>query len=164
MPSRPSGREWRYVLSHFRNIIYGANTRKHSEVMSKMPIGSSPSQASATRISTWMGYCSDYHFAKLNYESEIFESSNACWKEVSSQNRLGCCPSWFKFVASGKQKVQSLIYPIVQTRQFVLFATDKNPLEFPDVMKMWISCCALSNYRCSCSRVREISVLSIYQG
>ena len=41
-----------------------------------------------------------------------------------------------KFVASGKQKVQSLIYPIVQTRQFVLFATDKNPLEFPDVMKM----------------------------
>ena len=31
--SRPSGREWRYVLSHFRNIIYGANTRKHSEVM-----------------------------------------------------------------------------------------------------------------------------------
>ena len=39
MLSRPSGREWRYVLSHFRYIIYGANTfgddeqnanRKHS--------------------------------------------------------------------------------------------------------------------------------------
>ena len=42
LPSRPSGREWRYVLSHFRNIIYGANTRKHSKVMSEMPIGSSP--------------------------------------------------------------------------------------------------------------------------
>ena len=42
-----------------------------------MSIGSTPSQTIATHILTWMGYCSDYHFAKLNYESEIFESSNA---------------------------------------------------------------------------------------
>ena len=47
-------------------------------------------------------------------------------------------------ICSFRKAIQSLIYPIVQTRQFVLFATDKNPLEFPDVMKMWISFCALS--------------------
>ena len=39
-----------------------------------MPIGSSPSQASATRISKCTGYCSEYHTAKLNKESKSFES------------------------------------------------------------------------------------------
>ena len=42
--------------------------------MIKMPTGtlsgSSPPQASATQISTWIGYCSEYHFAQLNWEIE----------------------------------------------------------------------------------------------
>ena len=51
------------------------------------------------------GHCSDsseYHFSKFNYESENIESWTPCWNEVSSQNRLRCCSSWFKFVASEK--------------------------------------------------------------
>ena len=75
----------------------------------------------------------------MNYESESFESSNTFWKEVSSQNRLGCCSSWFKFIASGKQDVQSLIDPIVQKRPFVLFEIEKIHKN-----KMWISCRTLS--------------------
>ena len=47
------------------------------------------------------------------------QSSNTFWKKVSSQNRLGCYSSWFKFVISGKEDIQSLLGPIVQTRQFV---------------------------------------------
>ena len=34
-------------------------------------LGSSPSQASATQISTWISYSSEPHFAKLNYESVL---------------------------------------------------------------------------------------------
>ena len=60
--------------------------------------------------------------------------------EVSSQNGLGCCSSWFKFVVSGKQDLQSLIDPIGQTRHFVLIETEKNPLEFANVIKTWITC------------------------
>ena len=63
MPSRPSGREWRYVLSHFRNIIYGANTRKHSEVMSKMPNREQPitskrhTNFNMDGILQWLSFC-----------------------------------------------------------------------------------------------------------
>ena len=53
--------------------------------MSKMPTGRSSLQASTAWISTCIGYCSEYNFAKLNHESESFESSNAFRKEVSSQ-------------------------------------------------------------------------------
>ena len=48
--------------------------------MSKMQRGITPSQASATQISTWISYCSEYHFAKLNYESESFELTITFWK------------------------------------------------------------------------------------
>ena len=62
-------------------------------------------------------------FRKTELWKQSFESSNVFWKEVSFQNRLGCCSSQFKFVAWGKQDVQSLIDPIVQTRESVLFET-----------------------------------------
>ena len=112
--------------------------------MSKIPSGNSPSQASATWILTWIGYFSEYHITKVNYESENSERQSSSEKRyplVGSQNGLGCCSSWFKFVVSGKQDLQSLIDPIGQTRHFVLIETEKNPLEFANVIKTWITCC-----------------------
>ena len=50
------------ICFHILEIEFNQRTHEtHSEVMSKMPIGSSPSQASATRIWTWAGYYSEYH-------------------------------------------------------------------------------------------------------
>ena len=112
--------------------------------MSQKPIGSNPSQASTKQISTWISYCIEYHFAKLNYERESFKSSIASWKKVSCQNQIGWCSSWFQIVSSGKQDVQSLIDPIVQIWQFVLFETENFFVEFPNVMKLWVSCRTIS--------------------
>ena len=54
------------------------------------------------------------------------------WKAATSPDRSGCslaaatgCSSWFKFVDSGDQDVLSLINPPVQTRQVLLFETEK---------------------------------------
>ena len=95
----PPGQAWRYVLLE---IQFTAPTKeKHSEVMSKMPIGSSPQQASAILFLTWISDCSEYHFTTLNHEREIFESSNTFWKEASFQNQLGCCCSIYLIMACG---------------------------------------------------------------
>ena len=71
------------LLPHFRIIIYGVKSdqkqERSSEMMKNMPTGS-------FNMNLLLHSCSKYHFAKLNYESENFKSSNTFWKEVSSQN------------------------------------------------------------------------------
>ena len=69
-----------------------------------------------------------------------------------------------QIVASGKQDVQSLIDPTIQTRLFVLFETQKNLLEFPVVIKVWISFRNLLKTCFSDSRCRVISALAVFQG
>ena len=114
MSSLPPGREWRYVLSNFRNIIYCANTRKifgsDEQIANREH---SIARKCRTNFSMdgslqWIPFCKTelwkWKFRILKHPLK---------KEVSSQNKLGCSSSWFKFVVSGKQKVQLFIDPIV---------------------------------------------------
>ena len=138
--------------------------------MSEMPIGSGPSQASATR--TWMHRLLQWiPFAFPHSIPLTFGSSNVfcqCLKRILSKS-IRLLPCWFKF--AGKQDVQSLIDPIIQSLADKRICTVwhiENPLEFLDLMKMWISCESCHTLLCRIQhlllRLARISALLIYQG
>ena len=132
-----------------------------------MPIGSSPSQASATRISTWMGYCSDYHFAKLNYESESFDLKRLLKRGILSKS-IRLLPFLIQ-ICSFRKARGSVVDLSCRTNKANCTVCNRQKSSRisrcnEDVKSHVVPFPGGFNYRCSCSRVREISVLLIYQG
>ena len=60
--------------SHFKNVIYGTNTGKKFKSEEQNPKGEQSIVSKCHTNLSWISYCSEYHFAKLNYETEKFES------------------------------------------------------------------------------------------
>ena len=100
MPSQPSIQEQRYVILYVRNII---TTPAYWEALGTMQTWKDRRKHLPYKFQHWSFNAVNIisqKLIKLGYESENYRSWNAFQYELSPQNWLGCCSSWFKSAAS----------------------------------------------------------------
>ena len=144
MPSRPSGWEWRYVLSHFINIIYGANTRKtfrsdEPNANREQPITSN--HHTNFNMASWLQWIP---FRKTELWKQKFRIHKRLLRRgiLSKSNRL----LLFLIQICGFRKARCSVadWSYFTDKRIGTVCNIENHPEFLDVMKMWISCSTIS--------------------
>ena len=116
--------------------------------MSKTPIGSTPSQASATQISTWIGYCSDsseHHFANWIVKWKFRIIKRLPKRGILKRGFLLKRGILLIQICSFRKAKCSVVDWSYRPDKAICTVWNRlNPLEFSDVIKMWILCCTRS--------------------